>query len=172
MADRDAVSTLETERRAAEALRETLAKMPGIDDETVRDTIEGETGLHEAIADVVATLTDAETMSAGLAVMIEKFEARKARYEARTDFLRSAIEQAMVIGELRKLELPDCTLSLSQRPRQVVIIDEAKLPARFWKQPEPVIDKRALAEALKSTAENVPGAVLSNGAVSLTIRRA
>ncbi len=172
MTDRDAILSLEREKRAAEALRDTLSKLPGMDEETARDTIEGETDLHGAIAGVVDLLTEAETMSAGLAVTIEKFEARKARYDARIGFLRSAIEQAMVIGEITKpLELPTCTLSLGRRAPGLVITDEASIPAEFWKPQDPALDKAAIKAALKDK-KTVPGAVLSNGSVSLTVRRA
>lgn len=171
MSDRDAILALERERRAAEALRDTLAKMPDMDEETARDTIEGETDLHGAIAGVVEMLTEAETMSAGLAVTIEKFEVRKARYDARIDFLRSAVEQAMVIGELRTMELPEATLSLGRRAAGLVITDEASIPAEFWKPQDPALDRAAIKAALKDK-KTVPGAVLGNGSVSLTIRRA
>jgi hypothetical protein len=171
VSDRSTLNNLANERRAAEALRETLTKLPGVDEETVRDTIEGETGLHEAIANAVAILTDTEVMAEGLRAKIKEFLARLARYDARVDFTRSAIEQAMVIGELKKLELPDCTLSLSNRAPGLVITDEARVPSVFWKQPPPVLDKAALKAALKDK-QDVPGASLSNGSVSFTVRRA
>lgn len=161
---------LEQERRAAEALRDTLAKLPGMDDETVRDVIEGETGLHDAIAGVVALLTETEIMKTGLEAKAKELGARLKRYQDRLDFLRAALEQAMVIGALPALEMPDCTLSLSRRQAGVVITDEAKIPAAYWKQPDPVLDKAALKEALKDKKE-IPGAVLGGESVSLTIRR-
>lgn len=171
MSDRDAILSLERERRAAEALRDTLSKMPDMDEETTRDTIEGETDLHGAIAGVVTMLTDAEVMAAGLKAKAKEFDARLKRYEDRIDFLRSAIEQAMVIGVLTKMELPEATLSLGRRAADVVITDEARVPAKFWKPSEPTLDRKALKEALKNK-EDVPGATLGNGSVSLTIRRA
>lgn len=168
---RDAIADLTKERRAAEALRDTLAKMPGMDEETVRDTIEGETDLHGAIAEVVALLTDTENGVFGLTAHVTAMQIRLARYKARADFLRSAIEQAMVIGELQRLELPTCTLSLGRRAAGLVITNEAMIPAAFWKAQEPTLDKAALKAALKDK-QDVPGAVLGNGSVSLTIRRA
>lgn len=167
---RDAVADLTKERRAAEALRDTLAKMPGMDEETTRDTIEGETDLHGAIAGVVEMLTEAEAMSAGLGATIEKFQARKSRFDARIEFLRATIEQAMVIGELRKVDLPEVTLSLGARAANVVITDETMIPAKFWKPLDAVLDKTALKQALKDK-QDVPGATLGNGTLSLTVRR-
>jgi len=173
MSERAAVLDLEQQRRAAEALRDTLSKLPAIDECTLRDMIEGETNLHETIAEVVSILTHTEAMAEGLKGKIEELQTRKARYDNRVAFLRSSIEQAMVIGDIRKMELPDATLSLSTRAPGVMIIDEASVPAKFWKQAEPTIDKVALKAALKDK-EEIPGAVLGNGSVSLTltVRRA
>jgi hypothetical protein len=171
VSDRETILALERERRAAEALRDTLLKLPDMDEETTRDTIEGETDLHGAIAGVVALITDAEVMAEGLAAKIKQFEARLKRYEDRVGFLRAAVEQAMVIGEMPKLALPDCTLSLGRRTPGVVITNEALIPAEYWKPQDPALDKKALKEALKDK-KDIPGATLGNGGVSLTIRRA
>lgn len=171
MSDRETVLKLEVEKRAAEALRETLGQMPGMDEETVRDTIEGETDLHGAIAGALGMLTDTEVMVEGLDAKIGELQARQKRYEDRKGFLRAAIEQAMVIGNLKKLELPEATLSLGNRAPGLVITDESLVPSSFWKQPDPVLDKAALKAALKEKQE-VPGVTLGNGSVSLTVRRA
>lgn len=168
---RDAIADLTKERRAAEALRDTLSKMPEVDESTLRDTIEGETGLHEAIAEVVALLTDTENSIFGLTGHVTAMQIRLARYKQRADFLRAAIEQAMVVGEVSRLELPTCTLSLGRRAPGLVITDEAMIPAEFWKAQDPALDKAALKEALKDK-KAIPGATLGNGSVSLTIRRA
>lgn len=167
----DPVHALQQEAQAALALREALTKLPGMDDDTVRDSIEGETGLHEALAGAAAILTDCEVMQDGLEAKIEEFEARLKRYKDRDGFVRAAIEQAMTIGNLKKHELPDCTLSLSLRGGGVVVTDEAIVPSRFWKPRDPEIDKAAIKAAIKD-GETVPGASISSGSVSLTVRRA
>ena len=46
---------------------------------------------------------------------------------------------------------------------------EALIPAKFWKPQDPKLDRAAVAEALKA-GETVPGASLSNGGLSLSIR--
>lgn len=167
----DIIHGLQEQTRAAHALREALAKVPDVDEETTRDTIEGETGLHEAITAAFEMLTDTEAMIEGLEAKQEQFAARLKRHKDRAGFIRAAIEQAMTIGGLKKLELPDATLSLDRRAAGIVITDEAQIPAKFWKPQDPELDKKALAAALKDK-EEVPGAALGNGGVSLTVRRA
>jgi len=167
------VLDLERETRAAEALREALLRLPGMSEgesDTLRDTIEGETSLNEKIGEVLDLLDHAEAMIAGLEKKIEAFELRKTRYESRRDHLRAMLEQAMWVGEIKSLELPDATLTLARRVGGVVIVDEMQIPSEFWRKPDPQVDKAKVAAALKDGNE-VPGATLGNGSVSLTVRR-
>lgn len=168
MADTD-TRRLARETAAANALRQALVAITD-DPDALRDTIEGETSLHGAIASVMGTIQEDETHVLGLAAMIEKLRGRKERIEARVDRKRTAIEQAMSIGELRKLELPDATLFLREVPPQVQITDESKVPAQFWKAADPKLDKAALKAALKE-GQQITGATLGNGGVALSIRR-
>lgn len=167
----DAIHDLQQETAAAWALADALRKLPDMDDDTARDTLEGATNLREKIIVAAAMLTNCEAMSVGLAVTIEQMQARQTRYEKRAAFIRAAIEQAMTIGDVRSIELPDCTLSLDRRKGGVVVTDESLIPSKFWKAQEPTLDKKAISEALKAK-EAVPGATFGNGGVSLTVRRA
>lgn len=165
----DAIQALDNQRRAAQALRESLKGLG--DDDLTRDMIEGETGLHEAIAALFAEVTETEVQLAGLEAKLTEFEGRKKRYQDRLGFMRSVIEQAMLIGDVRKLELPDATLSLSSRGAKLVITDESAVPADYWRPKDPELDRKALAQALKDKIE-IPGVALDNGGISLTVRRA
>lgn len=157
------------EIQAANALREALRAMTD-DDEAIRDTIEGATDLHAAITAVEADIREDEIFVRGADSIIETLTARKTRFEDRIARRRAAIEQAMVIGELRTLELPDATITLKAVPPKVEITDESKIPAAYWKQPEPALDKSALKAALKDNIA-IPGAQLGNGSVTIQIRR-
>lgn len=161
---------LSKEMAAARALRESIAVVLGDDADTLRDTIEGETGLHEAIAAVLGLMREDEILMIGLSGMMATLEARKHRLEERTKRCRAAIEQAMLIGELTRLDLPDASLTIKRVPPNVEIIDEAKVPAEFWKAQDPKLDKSALKAALKD-GRAVEGATLGNGGITVQIRR-
>jgi hypothetical protein len=167
---RAVVQTLERERQAAEALRISLAQVPGMDEDTIRDTIEGETGLHEGIVFVAELLTDAEVMSKALDIRIKEMQSRQARYDTKVEYLRTTLEQAMLIGDIRTKVLPDCTLTLAKRAAGLVITDEHLIPAEFWTQPDPVLNRGELKKALKDKRA-IEGAHMGNGGVSLTIKR-
>ncbi len=161
---------LAREAAAANALREAL-KLVTDDSEAVRDTIEGGTNLHDAIAAVAGAIREDEISILGLSAMMGKLAERRQRIENRIETRRNAILQAMSIGELQTLRLPDATLSVRRIAPDVEITDESKIPAAYWKPRDPTLDKPALKAALKDGAE-VPGAVLGNGGIGLNLRRA
>ena len=64
---------------------------------------------------------------------------------------------------------PTATLSVRAGTAKVEITDEKIIPAIYWNRPAPILDKRAVSDALKA-GEAIPGAVLSNAAPSLSVR--
>lgn len=169
MSDRD----LARETAAAKALKESLAVHLDGGDEAIlflHDAIEGETNLHETIVRVMAEVAEAEILARGLSSMIEEYEARKHRIGERISRLKACVEQAMMVGEIKRFVLPDVTLSLRNNPPSVEIVNEAEIPAAYWKPRDPTLDKRAIADALKAGSA-VPGAVMGNGSQSLQTRR-
>lgn len=169
MSSIDSASRLQRETEAARILSEQLADLAEGDEATVRDTIEGETNLHELIAKVIEDVAADEASVAGIARHIDTMEARKQRLKNRIEFRRAAILNAMSIGEIKKLELAIATVSRQNVAPKVQIVNEAEIPAEFWKRADPTLDKTALKAALKDKRE-VPGATLSNGSETLAIR--
>lgn len=160
---------LAAQTRAAQILKSALLEVTD-DPDTLADTIEGETTLHEAIGFVMAGIDEDEMMITGLEVMAAQFKARCARYEARIDRRRAAIERGMAAGELTKLELPQATLSIRAVPPKLEIISEEMLPPKYFEQVPKL--KRAELWADVKAGESIPGARLSNGSTTLAIRRA
>lgn len=161
------------ETAAAASLRESL-KTITTDEEAVRDTIEGETDLHELIAQVDASIIQDEALVAGNATLVSILQARSERVKVRIERKRAAIEQAMQISGLPSLEIPGATLSVKNVPPKVLITNEADIPARFFVQPEPVLDKKALNAAVKEAAaknETIPGTEMGNASTTLAVRR-
>lgn len=144
----------------------------GDDAELVADTIEGETGLVEAIDRALGEIDECEILIDGLKIKESSFESRRRQIENRAERIRAAIEQAMLTTEQYSMKLPSATLSLAKRQPALVIVNEADIPSKFWieqERPAPKLDKKALAAAL--VAADVPGATLDNGSLSLTVRR-
>lgn len=159
---------------AAKRLIQNLRELGmGEDDDLISDSIEGETTLLESIDKALAEIDECEVLIVGLKAKETAFEARRKQIENRADRIRAMIEQAMIATEQPSMKLPSATISLTKRQAGLVVVNEADIPARFWaeqERPAPKLDRKALADALRN-AEIIPGAMLDNGSLSLSVRR-
>src|SRR4029450_4589947 len=110
----DPMSTfkLTSELQYYQRVRERLLEgLPETDEETVRDTLEGITDVHEMIAAVIRSALVDEALQAGLRTRLEDMRKRLSRLEERGAKKRQlALEAICEIG-LKKLEQPDFTAS-------------------------------------------------------------
>ena len=165
MADRK----LQLEIEAAQRLKEKLIATYGEDADLLRDMVEGETSLHEAIGHAALELAAVEGEKEGIEIALAKLKARLTRYCERAQGIRDAIQVAMETAELASLKTPAATLSMRASPPRLEVTDEAAIPVVFFKQPPPVLDKKAVSDALKAK-QDVPGDVLSNQPPALSVR--
>lgn len=165
MADRK----LHLEMEAAQRLKDKLLQTYGEDADLIRDCIEGETGLHEAIGKAALELAAVDAEVEGVQFAIARLTQRLDRYKNRVEGIREAIQAAMETAELTSLKTPAATLSIKPSPPRVEIVDIKAIPAVFLKQPPPVPDKTAIKDALKA-GESIPGTTLSNQPPSLSVR--
>ena len=155
--------------RYAELRRRLLEADPDIDERTLADTLEGATDLREAIASVIRSALEDETLATALAARIEKMKARLARLEATAQKKRDIALAAMEEADIEKLLEPDFTVSIRSVGPSVVITDQQAIPEWFWIPQPAKLDKRRLLETLKA-GEAVLGAELSNSKITLAIR--
>lgn len=160
---------LHLEIQAAERLKEKLIAVYGDDADLLRDMVEGETNLHEAIGKAALELAAIEGEIDGIKIAKTKLAERLERHCDRADGIREAIQTAMETAELTSLKTPAATLSMRASPPRVEISDPAALPSVFMVQPPPSPDKRAIGAALKA-GEAVPGASFSNQPPALSVR--
>lgn len=160
---------LDREMQALAALKEALAAECANDPEFVLSLAEGETDLIETIDALLAADALDDEMIDGADRAIKAIGYRKERFEGRKEVRRGLLERALLMLDQKKLERPAATLSLANRAPKAEIADESQIPARFFKS-KPTLDRKAVKDALDA-GEDVPGARLSNGTVSLTIRR-
>lgn len=156
------------EINAATAIKEGI-KVLTDDDDTIRDTLEGETNLGGVIRALILSIQDDEVLVDGLSLRIGELKSRCDRFKARIEAKRTLIAQAMEIAEWRSKELDIATVTLAKGRANLRVMEEADIPAKYWKAGKPVLDKTALLADLKG-GETVEGAQLSNGAPVLTIR--
>jgi len=165
----DVSRELHIQGEAARALLLNIRDVVEDDAEMIETAIEGETSLKEAISAAVDRILELDAHEEAIAAQVKALNERKERFTHQSDRIKAAIHVAMGQAELRKLELPQATLSVRAVPPKAEITDESMLPSRFWKSSAPTLDRKLLLETLKS-GESVPGAVLSNGSETLSLR--
>ena len=146
-----------------------LAIWPEIDCDTLADTLEGITDLHEMIAAVIRSALVDEALHAGLRFRLDDMKERLSRLELRATKKRQLALDAMSEVGLTKLEQPDFTASTRAGSPALVVIAEAKIPEVYWLPQPPKLDRQALLGELKRGIE-IPGAQMSNAKPVLTVR--
>lgn len=157
------------EIKAAEAIKAGLLAVTD-DEDAIRDTIEGETNLHEMVRGMLLSIEDDQLMVDGASARITDLQERKRRFEERIDSKRSLIEQAMLVGEIDKFEMDLATISLRATPQKAIVAEESEIPSEFFAPQPPKLDTKKLTAALKE-GQAIPGASLSNGGRTISIRR-
>lgn len=149
-----------------------LAEYPSLrdDDDALCDTLEGCTDLPDALCGIMRAVDDDETAVAAIKDRIKQLQARADRIAARAIGRRDIVAAAMQDAGLKRLPMHDMTVTISARPPSVVVTDEAALPNEFLVFAPPKPNKTAIKDALKAGRE-IPGAMLSNGGMSLTVRK-
>ncbi len=151
-------------------LRERLAaQVPDTDEETLLGTLEGMTDLNEMIASVVRSRLDDLALHAALRARMSDMHERAGRLEQRAGTKKEVVASVMERAGLKKLTEPDFTLSLRSTTPPLVVTDEGEIPEDFWKPQPAKLDRQGLLTALKAGRE-VPGVVLGNGGVTISVR--
>ena len=146
-----------------------LASFPLIDEETLRDTLEGITDLHEMIAAVIRSALVDEALHAGLRGRLDDMKERLSRLEVRASKKRELALHAMSEVGLAKLEQPDFTASTRAGSPALIVVSEQTIPEAYWLPQPPKLDRQGLLGELKRGAA-IPGAELSNPKPVLMVR--
>jgi hypothetical protein len=145
------------------------AEDPQIDEQTLADTVEGLTDLHEILIAIIrAALTD-EALAVGLKGRIAEMEQRLGHLQDRANKRRQIAKNVMVELDLKKLRAPDFTASIRPGTPALMVIDEAAVPSIYWEPRDPRLNRQVLVADLKQGAE-ITGVALSNPEPVLSVR--
>ena len=146
-----------------------LQHFPDVDDQTIRDTLEGETNLHEMIAAVIRSALVDEALSAGLRKRLEDMKERLTRLEERGAKKRQLALAAMDEVGLSKLQQSDFTASTRPGSPSLLVTAEGEVPSAYWAPQPPKLDRQTLLGQLKRGAD-IPGVQLNNPNPVLVVR--
>jgi hypothetical protein len=146
-----------------------LVLYPDFDQETLLDTLEGITNLHEMIAAVIRSALVDEALQAGLRIRLDEMRQRLSRLAERGLKKRQLALEAMNEAGLKKLEQPDFTASARLGALPLVVTSERDVPESYWTPQRPRLDRQTLTSDLRR-GNQVAGACLGNAAPILTVR--
>lgn len=134
------------------------------------DTLEGETDAMELADWLIAAVLSDEALAEAAKVQEAALRDRRGRIEARAaSKRRAALDLLDAIG-VRKLERPRATLSRLAGRVRVEITDEASLPSQLCTVKTVATPDKGAIKAHLEAGETVPGAQLTRGADSISLR--
>ena len=146
-----------------------LEEHPLDDEESLADTLEGITNLHEMIAAVIRSALVDEALQSGLRARMADMKHRLNRLEERGVKKRQLALEAMTEVGLKKLEQPDFTASARAGLPGLVVIAEDLIPETYWVPQPPKLDRQSLIADLKREG-HIPGTQISNPKPTLSVR--
>ena len=145
------------------------AQDPQIDEQTLADTVEGLTDLHEIVQAIIRAALSDEALVLGLKCRISDMQGRLDRLQDRAAKRRQIARDVMIELDLKKLNAPDFTASIREGIPSLMVIDEEAVPSIHWQPSEPRLNRQELAYELKQGAE-IAGVALSNPEPVLSVR--
>ncbi len=144
-------------------------QFPEADEQTIQDTVEGESDVNLMLEAIVRSSLDDTCMVNAINDRITVMQERRARIGFRATKKRELVQRVMERTGIEKLTPADMTVSLRASPPHVTITDETIIPEEYWLPQAPKLDKAALKNAIKD-GENVPGVLLGNISTTLSVR--
>lgn len=168
-----ALESLRQETEAARDLLKSVADILGDDAELIESTVEGETGLKEALIKAAERVAELDALDEAIDAAKARMSARQSRLAGQRETLITAICEAMTMTGMPRLDTAAGLLSLKKVPPKLIVIAEEDIPSQYWDTPEPPapkINKKRLFDDIKSGKE-VPGATKSNGGMTIQFKK-
>ena len=145
------------------------AEDPHIDEQTLADTVEGLTDLHEIVAAIVRAALADEALASGLKGRVVEMQDRLARLQNCAAKRRQIVKDVMIELDIKKITAPDFTVSIRPGMPSLLVLDETAVPSIYWQEVAPRLDRQGLLNELKEGAD-IKGVTLSNPEPVLSVR--
>jgi hypothetical protein len=145
------------------------AEDPQIDEQTLADTVEGLTDVHEILAAIVRAALADEALANGLKGHIAEMQNRLERLQNCAKKRRQIAKEAMIELDIKKITAPDFTVSIRSGMPSLLVIDEQAVPGIYWQPVAPRLKRQELLNELKQGSE-ITGVTLANPEPVLSVR--
>src|SRR5499427_2258416 len=137
------------------------AEDPQIDEQTLADTVEGLTDVHDIVAAIVRAALADEALAVGLKTRIAEMQDRLVRLQDCAVKRRQIAKDVMVELDIKKITAPDFTASVRPGMPALLVLDEAAVPSIYWQEVAPRLNRQGLLNELKEGTD-IDGVTLSN----------
>ncbi len=127
------------------------------------------TSLTDSLAELLRSSQEDHSLASALRGRMSDMQERCGRFEEQARKKRELVCTVMEEAELKKLTEPDFTVSLRPARAPLMIIDEEAIPGDYWKPQPAKLDRMGLISAL-SNGRDIPGAVLGNPPMTISVR--
>jgi len=145
------------------------AEDPQINEQTLADTVEGLTDVHEILAAIVRAALADEALANGLKGRIAEMQDRLERLQDCAGKRRQIAKEVMIELEITRITAPDFTVSIRPGVPSLLVIDENAVPTIYWQPVAPRLKRQELLNELKQGTE-ITGVTLSNPEPVLSVR--
>jgi hypothetical protein len=145
------------------------AEDPQIVEQTLADTVEGLTDVHDIVAAIVRAALADEALAIGLKNRIAEMQDRLARLQDCALKRRQIAKDVMLELDIRKIIAPDFTVSIRPGMPSLLVLDEAVVPSIYWQPVAPRLNRQGLLNELKDGAD-IKGVTLSDPEPVLSVR--
>src|SRR6188472_2012550 len=123
---------------------------PQIDEQTLADTVEGLTDLHEIVTAIIRSALTDEALADGLKRRIGDMQERLARLQDRASKRRQIAKDVMLELDIKKITAPDFSVSIRPGLPALQVLDEGSVPSIFWQPSAPRLKRQELINELKT----------------------
>lgn len=161
--------SIQNEFAKVEAIKLQLLELGNEDADLTHDMLEAETDIFSLVDWMLNKEAEESSNQDAIKKRIEQLSLRKKASENRQENMRSLIEYTMTLIGEKKVKRAEATIILSDKKSSIIDVDMGLLPERFIRVKKEA-DRTAINEAIKA-GEVVEGVLMSNGGITLSIRR-
>jgi hypothetical protein len=139
------------------------------DAELLAGMVEGETDFNRVIERVIDRVIDADTMAEAINLRLSNLRDRRDRFARRSDGYRSVVLGLMKAANIRKLQLPEATISIPKAATKVVVFDVGSLPQGAFTMERAPVGNSVLRSMIEAD-EDFPGARIDTSPETIVVR--
>jgi len=113
-----------------------------LDEQQAAELLEALQGnIQEKAKNVAMVIRNMETTADAIAEAEKAMYARRKSLERKIEWMKTYLLQNMEATGITKIESPYFLISLRNNAESLSVEPDAEIPAEYWKQPDPVLDK-------------------------------